>query len=302
LELAEQLLDEHRLSPSPFLQKFEQPVWDVVDTDADGDQPPDIGCAKLSELESGVDWQGQVGRAVVTTGRQHDGEARASETDRAASQDVATCCVELVGVIPNENRESVFRETLHHAEKRAPEVRRHRRAASWNRGAERRLNCVYLFRGESERSKPWLERVDALLGIPVPYAADPSQHRDEAAIRKLATSGWTGAKKSPKIDGAPLETPLHPSQIYESTTEGLLFAFLYWRFGRAHEPGRIIGLYLVLSSVARFAIEFTRHHEQALPFGLPLSITQWIAIGVALLGVYVLRMPTPRQTPTAATA
>jgi len=95
---------------------------------------------------------------------------------------------------------------------------------------------------------------------------------------------------------------LHPSQIYEFTTEGLLFAYLYWRFGRAHEPGRIIGLYLVLSSVARFAIEFTRHHEQALPFGLPLSITQWIAIGVALLGAYVLRMPTPRQTPTAATA
>jgi len=104
------------------------------------------------------------------------------------------------------------------------------------------------------------------------------------------------------LTGVPLETPLHPSQIYEFTTEGLLFAYMYWRFGRAHEPGRIIGLYLVLSSVARFAIEFTRHHEQALPFGLPLSITQWIAIGVALLGAYVLRMPTPRQTPTAATA
>ena len=46
--------------------------------------------------------------------------------------------------------------------------------------------------------------------------------------------------------------------------------FLYWRFGRKHEPGQIIGLYLVLSSVARFLIEFTRFHEQALPFGLPL--------------------------------
>jgi phosphatidylglycerol:prolipoprotein diacylglycerol transferase len=104
------------------------------------------------------------------------------------------------------------------------------------------------------------------------------------------------------LTGVPLETPLHPSQLYECGTEGLLFAFLYWCFGRAHEPGRIIGLYLVISSVARFGIEFTRHHEQALPFGLPLSITQWIAIGLALLGVFVLRLPTPRRTPNTATA
>ena len=49
-------------------------------------------------------------------------------------------------------------------------------------------------------------------------------------------------------------------------------------------PGTIIGLYLVLSSIVRFLIEFTRFHEQALPFGLPFSITQWIAIGLALAG------------------
>jgi phosphatidylglycerol:prolipoprotein diacylglycerol transferase len=104
------------------------------------------------------------------------------------------------------------------------------------------------------------------------------------------------------LTGVPLETPLHPSQLYEFTTEGLLCAFLYWRYGRTHEPGRIIGMYLVLSSVARFAIEFTRHHEQALPFGLPLSITQWIAIGLALLGLFVLRTPTLGGAPKTATA
>ena len=41
---------------------------------------------------------------------------------------------------------------------------------------------------------------------------------------------------------------------------------------------------MILSSVLRFGIEFTRFHEQALPFGLPFSITQWIAIGLALAG------------------
>lgn len=93
------------------------------------------------------------------------------------------------------------------------------------------------------------------------------------------------------LTGVPLEMPLHPSQLYEFSTEALLFGFLYWRFGRKHEPGQIIGLYLVLSSVARFLIEFTRFHEQALPFGLPLSITQWIAIGLALAGAALLVRP-----------
>ena len=94
------------------------------------------------------------------------------------------------------------------------------------------------------------------------------------------------------LTGVPLETPLHPSQLYEFATEALLFGYLMWRFGKPHEPGKIIGLYLVVSSVIRFLIEFTRFHEQALPFGLPLSITQWIAIGVALAGGLLLLRPT----------
>jgi phosphatidylglycerol:prolipoprotein diacylglycerol transferase len=90
------------------------------------------------------------------------------------------------------------------------------------------------------------------------------------------------------LTGVPLDTPLHPSQLYEFTTEGILFVVLYKLYSKAHPPGRIVGLYLVLSSVARFLIEFTRFHEQGLPFGLPLSITQWIAIALAIAGGLVL--------------
>ena len=86
------------------------------------------------------------------------------------------------------------------------------------------------------------------------------------------------------LTGVPLEIALHPAQLYESGSEALVFGFLYWRFGKQHAPGQIIGLYLVLSSVLRFFIEFFRNHEQALPFGLPLSITQWIAVGLAAVG------------------
>ena len=90
------------------------------------------------------------------------------------------------------------------------------------------------------------------------------------------------------LTGVPLEIALHPAQLYESGAEALLFGFLYWRFGRPHAPGQIIGLYLVMSSAARFLIEFTRNHEQALPFGLPFSITQWIAIALAMTGAVLL--------------
>jgi phosphatidylglycerol:prolipoprotein diacylglycerol transferase len=93
------------------------------------------------------------------------------------------------------------------------------------------------------------------------------------------------------LTGVPLETPLQPSQLYEFATEALLFGYLYWRIGRPHEPGKIIGLYLVISSAVRFLIEFTRFHEQALPFGLPFSITQWIAVGLAGAGAALLVLP-----------
>ncbi len=103
------------------------------------------------------------------------------------------------------------------------------------------------------------------------------------------------------LTGVPLGVPLQPSQLYEMATELALFAFLYWRFGRAHSPGKIMGLYLVLSSAARFAIEFTRFHEQGLYFGL--SLTQWIAIGVAIAGTLLLlrRWAPPQLKPSVAT-
>lgn len=108
---------------------------------------------------------------------------------------------------------------------------------------------------------------------------------------------WAVTFKNPEaygLTGVPLDVRLHPAQLYESLAEGALFAFLYWRYGKAHPPGQIIGLYLVLSSTIRFFIEFTRFHEQALPFGLPLSITQWIAIGLAIAGAILLTPKAPR--------
>ncbi len=102
---------------------------------------------------------------------------------------------------------------------------------------------------------------------------------------------WAITFRNPQANtGVPLYQPLHPTQLYEFVSEAAIFAFLYWWSGRQHKPGTIIGLYLVISSVLRIAIEFFRYHEQALPFGLPLSITQWISLGLIVLGAAILWM------------
>ncbi len=116
---------------------------------------------------------------------------------------------------------------------------------------------------------------------------------------KETTLPWAITFRNPQaneLTGVPLRVPLQPSQLYECASEAILFGFLWWRFGKEHKPGTIIGLYLVISSIMRFLIEFTRFHEQALPFGLPLSITQWISIGLALAGAVILWSPAARAS------
>lgn len=88
------------------------------------------------------------------------------------------------------------------------------------------------------------------------------------------------------LTGVPLEKDLHPTQLYESGAEFLIFLWLFNRYNKPHAPGQIIGLYLVVSSVLRFAIEFVRYHAQPLILGL--SLTQWISLVLAIAGALIL--------------
>lgn len=90
-----------------------------------------------------------------------------------------------------------------------------------------------------------------------------------------------------ELTGVPLGVSLHPTQLYEAIAEAVIFVILYRRFHRPHRAGTIIGLYLVLYSTVRFLVEFVRNHEQALPFGWPLSITQYISLATLLLGIWL---------------
>lgn len=116
----------------------------------------------------------------------------------------------------------------------------------------------------------------------------------------MSNKPWAVTFTNPEAErlvGVPLGVPLHPTQLYEMVADAAIFAYLYYRSGRSHRGGVILALYLVLYSIARFIIEFYRFHEQALPFGLPLSITQWIALGTLGLGFWILWQARSQKSP-----
>src|SRR5271157_1952569 len=92
-----------------------------------------------------------------------------------------------------------------------------------------------------------------------------------------------------QLVGVPLGVPLHPTQLYESFAEFVVFGALYWRIRKPHPAGAMIGLYLMLYSTVRFVVEFFRYHEQANPFGGPLDASQWISLALFLVGLRLYR-------------
>ena len=111
---------------------------------------------------------------------------------------------------------------------------------------------------------------------------------------------WAVTFQNPQaaeLTGVPLGVPLHPTQLYESAADALIFLFLYWQIAKAHTAGAILGWYLTLYSVARFVIEFFRFHEQGLHFGL--SYTQWISLATLGAGVILLGSSIFRSQPAA---
>jgi phosphatidylglycerol---prolipoprotein diacylglyceryl transferase len=89
--------------------------------------------------------------------------------------------------------------------------------------------------------------------------------------------------------GVPLGVPLHPTQLYEALAEAVIFLILYRLFTRPHQPGAVIGLYVVLYSAVRFFDDFLRDPQQPNPFGGPFNNAQWISLGLIalVLGVWL---------------
>jgi phosphatidylglycerol:prolipoprotein diacylglycerol transferase len=103
----------------------------------------------------------------------------------------------------------------------------------------------------------------------------------------------------------PIDTPVHPTPIYETLAMGLV-AYLLWRLRDRFRPGVLFAMYLVFAGTERLLVEFIRRNDaEFLGLTQPqlISVVMMIA-GVAWLGVKARRgeitKPQPAATQTAA--
>lgn len=85
-----------------------------------------------------------------------------------------------------------------------------------------------------------------------------------------------------QLTGVPLDTPLHPTQLYESFGEAVICLLLLRLIRKPHRDGAIISAYLMLYATLRFFVEFVRYHDQSNRLSGPFSTEQWISL--ALIG------------------
>jgi phosphatidylglycerol:prolipoprotein diacylglycerol transferase len=95
-----------------------------------------------------------------------------------------------------------------------------------------------------------------------------------------------------EITGVPIDTYLHPTQLYESFSMLIVFFFLLWLHKHKRFSGQVILLYALLYSTIRFAIEFVRDDPRGDILGLTsmtgLSTSQIISLVVGLAALMLL--------------
>jgi phosphatidylglycerol---prolipoprotein diacylglyceryl transferase len=83
--------------------------------------------------------------------------------------------------------------------------------------------------------------------------------------------------------------PLHPAQLYESFLALGVFGFMLWFRYRKKFEGQLIGTYLLLAGLVRFAVEFFRADERGPILFAGMVTTQVIALALALsAGTFLL--------------
>ena len=78
----------------------------------------------------------------------------------------------------------------------------------------------------------------------------------------------------------------HPSQLYESAKNFLIFFTLLFLNKKKHKPGFLLAIFLIMYSVLRFLIEFVREPEIYIGF---LTMGQFLNILMFIAGIYLLK-------------
>jgi phosphatidylglycerol:prolipoprotein diacylglycerol transferase len=100
------------------------------------------------------------------------------------------------------------------------------------------------------------------------------------------TTSWVGVTYSSPNTLAPLNVPLHPTQLYESAMNFLLLGGLLLLRRRFVERGLATAYYLIGYGTGRFLLEFVRGDDRGYVF-FHLQPSQWVSLAMVLIGLVV---------------
>ena len=89
------------------------------------------------------------------------------------------------------------------------------------------------------------------------------------------------------------EVPRHPSQLYEAVLEGpvlfLILWYLFWKTDARYQPGKLVGAFILVYGLARFAVEFVRQPDAGLEnLSWGLSMGQTLSVPMIVGGIYLI--------------
>ena len=89
------------------------------------------------------------------------------------------------------------------------------------------------------------------------------------------------------------EVPRHPSQLYEAGLEGILLFcvlwFLFWKTDARYHPGKLVGAFLLVYGLSRFALEFVRQPDLGLEhLSWGLTMGQTLTLPMVLGGAWLI--------------
>lgn len=97
---------------------------------------------------------------------------------------------------------------------------------------------------------------------------------------------------------APLFLQLHPTQLYLASGDVLIFLCLYFILQyRMKKPGQLACIYLALSCINRFLVDFWRGDQDFVSFSMMhiFSLHQWIALSILISSITCLILITRKD-------
>jgi phosphatidylglycerol---prolipoprotein diacylglyceryl transferase len=87
---------------------------------------------------------------------------------------------------------------------------------------------------------------------------------------------------------APLNTPLYPTQLFDSLSNFIIFGILMLLSARKKFQGQVILWFLIMHSTARLVIEKFRGDDRGIFLGTNWTVTQFLAIVILLSSISAL--------------